>query len=150
MVASMLRFDAAWLMKTALAGTSMERFTDVIQGAFGGIDPASIQKEIDLPDEPEEEEEEFLTQMEDPPTSKTSTASTSTLSKAMKHKSSEPSDTPFLSKVTRSSSKGVCSLSEVTIIYPSTLDKKRYLYTGVEERFISECQSTTGGKSAGY
>ena len=34
MVASILRFDAARLMKTALAGTSTEKFTNIIQGAF--------------------------------------------------------------------------------------------------------------------
>ena len=67
----------------------------------------------------------------------------------MKYKSSKP-DAPILPKVTRSSTKGICSLSDATIIYPSTSDKKRYLHTGVEERFISERQSTMGEKSAGY
>ena len=88
--------------------------------------------------------------MEDPSTTETSVPSTSTLSKAMKHKSSETLDMPISPKITRSSTKGVCSLSEATIIYPSTSDKKRYLHTGVEEKFISEHQSTTGGRSARY
>ena len=76
----MLRFDAAHLMKTALAGTSTEKFTNIIQGAFGGIDPPSMRREFDLPDEPEEEDEELLAQIEDPPTAETSIPSTSTLS----------------------------------------------------------------------
>ena len=82
-------------MKTTLAGTSTDWFMDVIQGAFSGIDPASVQKELDIPDEPEEEEEELLAQMEDPPTTKTSTPSTSTLSKAVKHKVGESSNSPI-------------------------------------------------------
>ena len=146
----MLRFDAAHLMKTALTGTSTEKFTNIIQGAFGGIDPASMHGEFDLPDEPEEEEEELLAQIEDPPTAETSIPSTSTLSKAMKRKTSDPSDISLPPKATRSSSKGICSLADATIVYPLSLDKKKYLHTGVEERFISEHQSTTGGKATGY
>ena len=122
MVASMLRFDAARLMKTALAGTSTEKFMNIIQGTFGGIDPASMRQEFDLPDELEEEEEELLAQIEDPLTAETSIPSTSTLSKAMKRKTSDPSDISPPPKATRSSSKGICSLADATIVYPLSLD----------------------------
>ena len=80
MVVSMLKFDAAQLMKTALAGTQLETSS----------------------------------------------------SKSTKNK-------------------GVCALSDATEVYPSVTDKQKgYLHSGVADKFISDHQSSTGGRSAGY
>ena len=45
---------------------------------------------------------------------------------------------------------GCCELCDATPLYPSTVDKDRYLHTGVEEAFFSAHKCSAIGKEAGY
>ena len=148
MVASMLRRDAARLMKAVLAGTKTKHFTDVIEAAFVG-DEAKLQPDIkkDLPEEAEEEEEE------EPEEGKIETPeqpSTSTLSKAMKRKAPAPTETGSEKVRVLGKRTGCCKLRDATPLYPTTVDKDRYLHTGVEEAFFSARKCSAVGKEAGY
>ena len=84
----MLKFDAARLMKTALAGTATKRFTDVIQGAFEGVDPEVLRKQLEIDEEEEEEGDEAVEEGAEEPTDDTPTSSTVPTTRAHKHKAS--------------------------------------------------------------
>ena len=147
MVASMLRRDAARLMKAVLARTKTKHFTDIIKAAFVG-DEVKLQPdtEKELPEEAEEEEEEEPEEGEEAPKQ----PSTSTLSKAMKHKAPAPTDTGSEKVRVLGKRTGCCELRDATPLYPTTVDKDRYLHTGVEEAFFSARKCSVVGKEAGY
>ena len=148
MVAAMLKFDAARLMKAALAGTATKRFTDVIQGAFKGVDPEALRKQLDIDEEEEEEGDEAMEEGIEEPTDNTPTSSTAPVTCSRKRKATTQLETSS-SKSTKN--KGVCALSDATEVYPSVADKQKgYLHSGVDDKFISDRQSSTGGRAAGY
>ena len=58
---------------------------------------------------------------------------------------------PLETSSAKSKNKGVCALSDATKVYPSVTDKQKgYLHSGVDDKFISDRQSSTGGRAAGY
>ena len=148
MVTSLLCCNAAKLMKAVLAGTKTKHFTDIIEAAFIG-DEVKSQPDIekDLPEEAEEEEEEEPEEGEVEPLDQ---PSTSTLSKAMKRKAPAPTETSSEKVRVLGKRTGCCKLCDATPLYPSTVDKDRYLHTGVEEAFFSTCKCSAVGKEAGY
>ena len=140
MVASMLKFDAARLMKTALAGTATKRFTDVIQSAFEGVDPEVLCQQLEIEEEEEEGDEAVEEGAEEP--------IETPVTQSQKCKATTPLETSS-SKSTKN--KGICALSDATVVYPSVIDKQKgYLHSGVADKFISDWQSSTSGRSAGY
>jgi len=170
MMASMLRFDATRMMKAALAGTQTKRLIDVLQGAFGTIDPASLPHSMVSPTEEEEEQEEGEEESDrleeskeegddtslapiatDAPSTSTS-APTATLSRALKRKAPPPPSGMKRSRTAgvKGPQVGICSLSDAQPIYPSTADKTKYHHTGIEERFISHRKGSSSTDHAGY
>ena len=143
----MLRRDAVRLMKAVLAGTKTKRFTDIIEVAFIG-DEVKLQPDIEkeFSEEAEEEEEEEPEEGEEAPEQ----PSTSTLSKAMKHKAPTPTDTGSEKVRVLGKKTGCCELRDATPLYPTTVNKDRYLHIGVEEAFFSARRCSTVGKEAGY
>ena len=132
-------------MKAVLARTKTKCFTDIIEAAFVG-DEVKLQPdtEKEFPEEAEEEEEEEgeASEHEQP--------STSTLSKAMKRKAPAPTDTSSEKVRILSKRTGCCELRDAAPLYPTTVDKDRYLHTGVEEAFFSAHKCSAVGKEAGY
>ena len=143
----MLKFDAARLMKAALAGTATKRFTDVIEGAFEGVDPEALHKQLDV--EEEEEDEDYVVEKGlEEQTDDTPTSSTAPATRSKKRKATTP---PKTSAAKSAKNKGVCALSDAADIFPTMTDKQKgYLHSGVDDKFISDRQSSMGGKSAGY
>ena len=71
---------------------------------------------------------------------------TSTLPKAMKHKTAAPLETSSEKHRVLGKRSGICKLSDATPLYPTVVDKKRYLHTGVEKEFCSSRKSSAVGK----
>ena len=132
-------------MKGVLAGTTTQRFQDVMEAAFGGEEPLELCKAFKGKVE-EEEEKEAKAEEEDQPGT-----SSATLSQAMKRKL-PPSDTGSAAKRKgqHSVKGGVCSLSKADCIYPTTADSNNKLHSGVDPKFLSKRHSSSVTKEAGY
>ena len=123
----MLKFDAARLMKTVLAGTATKRFTDVIQGAFEGVDPEVLRKQLDIEEEDEEGDEAMEEGIEEP-TDDTPTSLIAPVTRSCKRKATAQLETSS-SKSTKN--KGVCALSDATEVYLLLLTNKKDTCTPV-------------------
>ena len=89
MTASLLRKDAVAIIKTALAGTQTEHFINVMEAAFVGDDvKAEIIGQGDTLDEEDLKDEDLEQIIENPE----ETPSTSTLTRALKHKLPPPTE----------------------------------------------------------
>ena len=138
MVASILRRDAARLIKTVLAGTATERFTDVIEAVFGPEEPRDVREAFEeVPDDGEEgeenkeEEEELAIEATALPSTSTGTKRkrSSTVPSSGKRKPAHP---------TRG---GLCSLDTAQIYFPTTSDAGVHLHAAVNPKYISSCES---------
>ena len=147
MVASILRCDAACLIKTVLAGTATERFTDVIEAVFGPEEPRDVREAFEeAPDNEEEgeenkeEEEELADEAIAPPSTSTGTKRkrSSTVPSSGKHKPAHP---------TRG---GLCSLDTAQIYFPTTSDAGVHLHAAVDPKYISSQKSSAHTTAAGY
>ena len=134
MSASLVRLDAVRLIKTVLAGTPTQHFSDVMQAAFGGAQEKTRQTD------------------EDPPSSQTTSEASSISSEPLGSQKRPASDRleSESKKAKAHPTKGICSLADAQIILPRVSDQKRYLHVGVEERFISDRVSSVFVKDAGY
>ena len=155
MTASMLRRDAAMIMKTALAGTRTSRLVDVIEAAFVGDEgQVSSRRETvfdELDDIPDDELDQALEETAEDETPKEKDTA-STLSKAMKRKLPADEAGPSSKKAssTHPSKGGVCSLKDATAYFPNLDDKENYLHAGVDQKYISDRISSTSKNTAGY
>ena len=140
MVASLLQQDASRIIKTVLARTAIQKFTDTIEGVFGLDEPDEMREAFE--EAPEEEEEE-TEDIEGVPQ-----AATSTRSSKRKH-SSTPS-AGRKRKPLHPTRGGVCSLELAEIYYPSTADEASYLHAGVDAKYISSRKSSAHTTAAGY
>ena len=146
MTASRLRLDAVHLIKTVLAGTDTQNFTDVLEATFGGAsEPAHIEEEEEEDDEEEEEQEETTKRKEVEP----STSSTPTTC-SCKHPASTPSEVPAKKQTKNGPSHQICKLKDASPIYPTVADSESYLHSAVEDRFLSPRMSSSVYKEAGY
>ena len=141
MTASLLRRDAAHIMKIAFAGTRASRLVGVVEAAFVGEE--SKIKETSPLEGPLEEETEIDADI--PESGANDPTATSTLSGAMKRK--QPAPTPTLTKKKKVAAKGLCLLTEATPLYPSENDKGNHLHAGVPSEYFS---SHYGGTTPGY
>ena len=130
MVASLLRRDASRIIKTVLAGTATQKFTDTIEGVFGLDEPDDMREAFE--EAPEEEEVEDV---EDVPQASTSATGT-------KRKHSSTSSTGGKRKPSHPTRGGICSLESADIYYPSTADEGSYLHAGVDAKYISSRKSS--------
>ena len=145
MVGAMLRLDASRIIKTALAGTATERFTDVIEATFGTEEPKELQEEL----EEAEEHELGMEQEEEPGEGATAGPSTSG-SRGPKRKGAPLSSKSQRPKTTYSPKGGVCSLKDAAPLFPSVSDADNYLHCGINPSFISSRRSSAVTKEAGY
>ena len=148
MVASMLRRDAARLMKVALAGTMTSRLVEVVEAAFGTTE---AEKRDDIEEEEGLEESVIPDTPSSTPISEVATPSTSTSeatpSTVPKRKASP---TPSTKGKRGKSTAGICSLADAKRIYPSISDQENYLHAGVDDKFISHRKSSSIISDAGY
>ena len=122
----MLHLHAIWLMKSVLAGTETKKLQDVLEVAFGSDE----EDDEDIPTEEEKEEE--------PSTSS-----------GVKRKIPQPQGSSK-QKVSHPSKAGICTLTDATIYFPTTLDASTsYLHAGVDSAFYSSRKSSQAMKSAG-
>ena len=130
MSASLLHLNAIRLMKGFLAGTETKKLQDVLEAAFckQGAEGADF-----VPDEEEEEGE-------------IEPGDEASASSGTKHKAPTPSTSAKCSKV------GICTLSDATVLYPTTnkAQASAYLHTGVDPRFYSSHKSSAKTHVAGY
>ena len=140
MVASLLQRDASRIIKTVLARTATQKFTDTIEGVFGLDEPDEVREAFEEAPEEEEEEEEDV---EDVPQASTST-------KGSKRKHSSTPSTGGKCKPSHPTRGGICSLESAEIYYPSTADEGSYLHAGVDAKYISSCKSSAHTTAAGY
>ena len=138
MVASLLRRDASRIIKTVLAGTATQKFTDTIEGVFGLDEPDDMREAFE--EAPKEEEVEDV---EDVPQASTSTTGT-------KRKHSSTSSTGGKRKPSHPTHGGICSLESAEIYYPSTADESSYLHAGIDAKYISSRKSSAHTAAAGY
>ena len=126
MSASMLCLHAIRLMKSVLACTETKKLQDVLEAAFG----SNEDNDEDIPTE--EEKEEPLT------------------SSGVKRKIPQPQGSSK-QKVSHPSKAGICTLTDATIYFPTTLDASTsYLHAGVNSAFYSSHKSSQAMKTAGY
>ena len=143
---SMLCRDAVGIMKAALAGTKTTRFTDVMEAAF--VEDGATVAQGDPDTQLEEEEEEGY--IEESPELQQSEPSTSTLTRAMKHKLPVPTEGIKKKPSAHPGKGGVCDLKFATPYFPSVSDKEKYLHAGVDAKYISDRISSTRPNIAGY
>ena len=137
MVASLLRRDACRIIKTALAGTAMSRFTNVVEGAFGGDEPDIIREAYEEAPEDDDDIEE-VDEPEEPEASSSS-------SKGTKRKQSVASSAKR--KITRTEA---CSLENSKVYYPTVKDEGNHLHAAVDPQYISSRKSSHHTTAASY
>ena len=146
--ASLLCKDAVAVIKTALAGTQTEHLINVLEAAFIG-DEVKIETvaEGDTLDEEEVEDEDLEQIMEN---LEIKTPSTSTLSKALKHKLPPPTKERKQKASSHLSKGGVSTLKDATPLFPTTTHQGKHLHVSIDPKFISTCLSSKHSPKAGY
>ena len=151
MTASLLHQDAIAVMKAALAGTRTDRLIDVLETAFMGEESKMTTQASDPLGEKEEDEDQALEALLTEHSQLEEGASTSTLSKALKHKMPPPSDIEVKQPPSHPSKSGVVNLKEATPLFPTTKHKGQYLHAGIDPKFVlSRISSTTSTKASYY
>ena len=147
MMASLLHKDALAVIKTALAGTQTEHLINILEAAFVG-DEAKIGTVVegDTLDEEEVEDEDLEQIMEN----LEETPSTSTLSKALRHKVPPHTEEGKRKAPSHPSKDGVFTLKDVTPLFPTTAHHRKHLHVGIDPRFISTHLSSKHSPKAGY
>ena len=108
MSASLVRLDAVRLIKTVLAGTPTQHFSDIMQAAFGGTQERTRRTD------------------EDPLSSQTTSEASSISGEPSDKLESEPK------KAKAHPTKGICSLAEAQILLPESQTKSDTFMLGLE------------------